>query len=197
MFYSLYKDVFNPQKTSQSQINTINAFRKTSSSLFYTFKKNVLAFQKNHSRTLTPGFTRTGVHKHTNTPGWTCRGVWKSRSVSPVSIGLSVNLVSRWWRRETSDCRPQRSRSTEPRSRHESLICAAVPVDRQKCLPGHVCLLLQVATGDGQLAVPMERRCGPNKRRREKENQLNLRWPPRNNTRGSVYTEPRQLGWIF
>lgn len=59
-----------------------------------------------------------------------------------------------------------------------NLSSAAVPVDRQKCLPGHVCLLLQVATGEGQLAVPMERRCGPNKRRREKENQLNLRWPP-------------------
>lgn len=56
-----------------------------------------------------------------------------------------------------------------------NLLFAVVPVDRQKCLPGHVCLLLQVATGEGQLAVPMERRCGPNKRRREKENQLNLR----------------------
>lgn len=58
-----------------------------------------------------------------------------------------------------------------------NLLSAIVPVDQQKCLRGHVCLLLQVATGDGQLAVPMERRCGLNKRRREKENQLNLRWP--------------------
>lgn len=50
-------------------------------------------------------------------------------------------------------------------------------MDRQKCLLGHVCLLLQVATWEGQLAVPMERRRGPNKRWREKENQLNLCWP--------------------
>ncbi|KAL7393949.1 hypothetical protein ABVT39_018198, partial [Epinephelus coioides] len=55
-----------------------------------------------------------------------------------------------------------------------NLLSAVVPVDREKCLPGHVCLLLQVATGESQLAVPMERRCGLNKRRREKENQLNL-----------------------
>lgn len=66
---------------------------------------------------------------------------------------------------------------------------AAVPAERQRCLPGHVCLLPQVATGEGQLAVPMERRCGPNKRRREEENQLNLRWPPGNDTGASVSTE--------
>lgn len=58
-----------------------------------------------------------------------------------------------------------------------NLLSSTVPVDQQTCLPRHVCLLSQVATGEGQLAVPMERHWGPNKRRQEKENQLNLRWP--------------------
>lgn len=88
-----------------------------------------------------------------------------------------------------------------------NFLSAAVPAERRRCLPGHVCLLPQVATGEGQLAVPMERRCGPNKRRREEENQLNLRWPPGNDTGASVSTghaplpsSPKmrqQKGWIL
>lgn len=64
---------------------------------------------------------------------------------------------------------------------------ADVPAER---LAGRVCLLPQVATGDSQLAVPMERRCGPNKRRREEENQLNLHWPhPAGKTAGCDFME--------
>lgn len=69
--------------------------------------------------------------------------------VSLVSVGLSVNLVSRWRRRETSDCRPQRNRSTEPRSRHESLI------RRRPCGPA------EVSTGPRLPASPSGHWGGP------------------------------------
>lgn len=72
-----------------------------------------------------------------------------SCGVSLVSVGLSVNLVSRWRRRETSDCRPQRNRSTEPRSRHESLI------RRRPCGPA------EVSTGPRLPASPSGHWGGP------------------------------------
>lgn len=72
-----------------------------------------------------------------------------SCGVSLVSVGLSVNLVSRWRRREISDCRPQRNRSTEPRSRHESLI------RRRPCGPA------EVSTGPRLPASPSGHWGGP------------------------------------
>lgn len=89
-------------------------------------------------------------------------------------ICLSVNLLSRWWSRETSDVRKEAIQRHVP---GVNLLSGRVPVDPQKCLRCHVCLLPQVATGEAQLAVPMERRRSPNKRRKEKKNQLNLHWP--------------------
>lgn len=109
-----------------------------------------------------------------------------------VSFARPLNLPSRWWREETSeDPSPKKPRHVAV-SRHESPFFPAVVVPAER-RAGRVCLLRQVATGDSQLAVPMERRCGPNKRRREEENQLNLHWPhPAGKTAGSDFIENKK-----
>lgn len=65
----------------------------------------------------------------------------------PVSLGLSVNLKSRWWKRETSHSGP--SRSSRSSSSSASISSTDIPVDQYKCLLGHICLLTQVAAGEG------------------------------------------------
>lgn len=121
----------------------------------YTFP-NVLTFQERPPFTESPPKSKAQAQSSKLNPVWTYRGVLSlslflsiSCCVSLVSVGLSVNLVSRWRRRETSDCRPQRNRSTEPRSRHESLI------RRRPCGPA------EVSTGPRLPASPSGHWGGP------------------------------------
>ena len=74
-------------------------------------KKSLLSSLK--SKVQTGAFRDRSTVEHRHTPVWTYRGVLSlslslsvSCWVSQASVGLSVNLVSRWRRRETSDCRP-------------------------------------------------------------------------------------------
>ncbi|CAB1438974.1 unnamed protein product [Pleuronectes platessa] len=99
----------------------------------------------------------------------------------PLSLGGPDWFVSKYkcpdgeGRRRQTHVVPEEDADPQSCRVGVNLLSAVVPEERAQCLRGHVCLLLQVATGEGQLAVPMERRRGPNKRWWEKRNQLNLR----------------------
>lgn len=136
-------------------LKTTSCYEHFQFSTTYTFP-NVLTFQERPPFTESPPKSKAQAQSSKLNPVWTYRGVLSlslflsiSCCVSLVSVGLSVNLVSRWRRRETSDCRPQRNRSTEPRSRHESLI------RRRPCGPA------EVSTGPRLPASPSGHWGGP------------------------------------
>lgn len=136
-------------------LKTTSYYEHFQFSTTYTFP-NVLTFQERPPFTESPPKSKAQAQSSKLNPVWTYRGVLSlslflsiSCCVSLVSVGLSVNLVSRWRRREISDCRPQRNRSTEPRSRHESLI------RRRPCGPA------EVSTGPRLPASPSGHWGGP------------------------------------